>query len=819
MVRMAELVGCGRVWVIILLICALPQTSGAEQSQDADIETQDAEQSAEEIHDTEEAEEAPAVQKLLSAKVLVSLEPGAKCAPWVAEALAQNIERELDGYERLSVVKTENPPDQACLTSESCFLDAYSKADIDLVMRGTVQPTKLDYQLYETWTPSLVETGSITVGFGSTLIDLKQQTLRAFRPILSSGGLLDQSPYMRISGQETSDISSVDPSEPRKTLLLIVFGIALLMLGFPLLLVWLLARGPRFQRLILLPTFWIAAILGGILFVLAATTPLVHIAGLGSLLETDWKWIIGLLSGGAWGILFLDFFRFTFAPLGGIERVGHRDVFRLVKEWFYASIQRLAFVALFYVPVGVGIFYVCRTLDITTGVAALIVAPSMALFARFWISLLIESLTIAIDDMLLAELPTEENTWNIELRRYVMGYVKRTGWNIDSSLIEKTLFLPARKKGIYSYGGGFIKNRIAVSEELLMLAMGDIEDSPHEEKHVSFPNWGNGILTETSTIEQKKGKKAQITAANLDETTTTTLSIFKRTLQRKPLGQAATLLGYVVPTRVGELIPLIADDDGDLDIVRELLSEHYAWFEPDPDEEDDDTDPTDRDFLFGALTRELGAIERRDNQIATLFLVWDLWSRRRHAIIRKFFVVLQKFAQFFSGRLPTIVADAYAALHFARDHMIQYLFYLETGRRDLLTTRASPEALEGRSTKLLELVEDWKPKWYERFVLAPSIRNRLVWLSRLCDQPITEKREIWLRRILIAVFSASALMALGLTVKGSVDYHSVYEDRIRRQEERIREIEAENNEISKQRPGTHGNDQRGRQSPDQEEES
>ena len=97
-------------------------------------------------------------------------------------------------------------------------------------------------------------------------------------------------------------------------------------------------------------------------------------------------------------------------------------------------------------------------------------------------------------------------------------------------------------------------------------------------------------------------------------------------------------------------------------------------------------------------------------------------------------------------------------------------------------------------------------------MLSPSIRNRLVWLSRLCDPAISQRRELRLRRILNAAIAAVVIGILGLAVKNAVDYHPVYEDRIAHQEERIREIERENNDLRKQRPGTHVNsiEQRGR---------
>src|SRR5439155_21875985 len=108
--------------------------------------------------------------------------------------------------------------------------------------------------------------------------------------------------------------------------------------------------------------------------------------------------------------------------------------------------------------------------------------------------------------------------------------------------------------------------------------------------------------TQTSAVHDFRGRKQQVSYPGI---------------QRKPLGQAATLLGYATPAP-GQLVPLISDNPQDLAIVRELLSEHYPWFAPDPDEEYDATDPTDKDFLFGALVHELGVARRNETQLATL---------------------------------------------------------------------------------------------------------------------------------------------------------------------------------------------------------
>jgi hypothetical protein len=742
----------------------------------------------------------------------------------VAEALAQNIQHELDGYERLAVSDYGRSLAPGCAAVESCFLRAYGEAQVDLLVKGIVQPTQLRYQLYETWTPALVEQGTIAIGLGSTLTELKQETLRAFHPILASGGLLELSPHMRPGHQAPAAGGTSNPVQGPSMVRWILLAIVLAMFIIPVMVCSRVMKGPSLKRLTRLPAVRLAVTLVAAGVVLGPLIAGGFFAEIRSPLDSSWKWVVGLLSGCVWGFLLLDSLRFAFAPLYGMERVGHRDVFWLVTEWFYSSLQRLCFVALCYGPVGLAAAHTCRALSVTTSTAVLVVIPAQCLVARLWIFLLVECSTLIIDDLLIASPTSQENPWHSEVHRYFMGYVKRTGWNIDRRLVAQTLFLPTRHQGLLSYGGGLIQNRVAINQEILLQAMGAIETAAPEERPIPLPVWSEGILSQAAGPAPGKERQRLLGGADHRDLGTTRPGRrrhrpLRRSLRRRPLGQAATLLGYVVPTPPEELVPLIADDGGDWDVVRELLAEHYAWFEPDPDEEDDDTDPTDCDFLFGALAREMGVIERRDHLVATVLLGGELWARERCPTLGRYWSAGRRLIRGLTGRLPAIIADAYAALHYARDHLIQYLYYRKTGERDILTARANPEALAQRAGILLQRVDGWSPKRSERCVLSPSKRNRLFWLSRLHDQPLSNGRENRFKKILLAAATTAAIALFGLAIKQAIDYQPIYQERINRQQEIRREIERRKRETYQKRPQTHGNakEQRRRPGPAQEE--
>jgi hypothetical protein len=205
-------------------------------------------------------------------------------------------------------------------------------------------------------------------------------------------------------------------------------------------------------------------------------------------------------------------------------------------------------------------------------------------------------------------------------------------------------------------------------------------------------------------------------------------------------------------------VPLISDSPQDLAVVRELLSEHYPWLAPDPDDEFDATDPTDKDLLFGALARELGAVRRGE----TLFQTIKLALGRRVARL--------------ASPIRTRLADSYAAVNHALHPLVQYLHHRWSGATELLTSRGRGERYASTSRKLLRDVAAGDPK------RQPALRARLIWLSRFFPRPIVERRQVVIRRAIVATLGVAVLAAVGLAIKRSIDYHPTYVERIEAQE-------------------------------------
>ncbi|MCG8423755.1 MAG: hypothetical protein MJE77_38145 [Proteobacteria bacterium] len=778
--------------------------------------------------------------------VLVDISPGPGSQPWIARALEQHIRRELSSYQRFTVIEgKERVPGMAPekpLGSENGLAGSDLTPDIEMI--GIVSGDSLNYVLYETWTPAQVARGSIHIGAESSLIRLKQETLDAFGPFLKQGGLLDQKPYLAgiqnlappggtdADESDTGNAAQVSPEigEQLRIAGWILFAAAWFF-ALPFLFTALALGDRRFDRglwrLVGVPSFPLAMLVGATCLILASFTWIrgfssTATAGSAAALippvlsgqPATWEWLIAVAGGMAWGWLVLATLRFVVPPLHGLDRVAHRDVFRLIRAWLIASIQRAVLLAVYYLPFAWALLWVVGFFDIPRSTAIIVFAPATGLLARSWFLSWVHGLTLYLDDRLVEGPATRDNPWHHEIQRYFTGYLRRTGWAIDQRLLSRILFLPGKRDGVVCYGGGLIESRIVIGEKLLVVAMGGLEEALPGESRVDMPDWSAGIVIgqEKSSNRQERGgpdrrpggpsrllqrllgRPRDRELRSVDRQRSTRRRRVRSAAggpKRKQLGQAATLLGYVVPAAPGELVPLIADSVQDLEVVRELLSEHYAWFAPDPDEEHDDTDPTDRDFLFGALAGHIGAIERQDNQRATLALACEVrisaGSGLFRAIASVVYGVPQAIVGRFLARYPTMIADAYPALHYARHPLIQYLYYLASQEEQFLTTRASADELHRSSTRILREVAKEPRKGIERQFFRASIRNRLVWLSRFSESPIADPRETRLGWITACAIALAFLIGLGTAVMQAIEYHPIYVDRIAEQQRQLQE--------------------------------
>jgi hypothetical protein len=704
---------------------------------------------------SEPADDAPHV----AASVVIDLAPVPGVPAWFASAFEQTVARELAGFERLGTVAKQDVALDACGADRACRVRAYRAAGVDIVLFGSVTDNAIDYELFQTWTPARLDAGAIAIDRHQSLVALEHATRDAFHVVLKHGGLLDQKPYLpaRRSREDQDDkrerealarepatARTADAAWSTRAFEILLTVLALLILPFAL------------------------AVLGGeapatiVAMRSARRVSLVIAAGVAAVVALDprrigeivtaWAPLIAGIGGLGWGAFLVLVVRSAFPPLDGLERVPQRELGRFLSTWCLAALERLAVLAVSNAPLVVLVAWLGASLAIAPLWIYLVLAPAVVWLARLWFASWVECLAARLDRRIIDGPASPDNPWSGEISDYLMGYVRRTGWDLDPRLLAKVVFLPGQHiDGVVSYGGGATHVRVAIDRDLLAMAMGPLLEDKPDEKPARWPDWT------IARIDPNPGGRTPSAGPSLHDFRGRKQRTSYPGAQRKPLGQAATLLGYVTPTP-GQLVPLISDSPQDLAIVRELLSEHYPWFAPDPDEEHDATDKTDKDLLFGALVHELGAVRRNETQLAAVRLALG----RRVARV--------------TLRVRARLADSYAALNFARHHLIQYLYYCWTKQTDVLTARARPAHLQEVSTRILAEVSapEAKP--------PRAIRARLTWLSQFFAEPIVDRRGVLAGRAAVGAVIAALLVAAGIAVTRSIAYHPMYVERMNAQE-------------------------------------
>jgi hypothetical protein len=338
-----------------------------------------------------------------------------------------------------------------------------------------------------------------------------------------------------------------------------------------------------------------------------------------------------------------------------------------------------------------------------------------------------------------------------------------------------------------SYGGGFARPRIVVGEATLETALGELPDEEEFPDRTANPEeLPLGLVM--PSIEPAEGPlHAQEERAEKWRRRLTLEPPRARAYMPRRVGQNATLLGWVLPQRLAEGIPLISDTEEDFGVVKRLLSEHYAAFQGIfDDDEVDDTDPTQKDFLFGAILRELGVVARHDVLFATIGLFLEVVSSKKRWFSFPVRLPLAIYERLLAA--PAVrVADAYAALNGAVHHLIQYLCFTRGGDGELLTARANVPRLIETSRLMLARLDAGPPaagaspgplvaseRVGDRGVLHRTSRDRAAWLARIFHSPLTPRGFRWVR-VLGSVAACVIAGALILrSVREAIAYHPAY---------------------------------------------
>ncbi len=695
---------------------------------------------------------ARAAEPAPDATIAVSLRADGVPA-WQARAVEHALALDLVGG-RLGAPAKPVPPPACAPRALECTIAGYRAAGVNVAVTGALEPGRLRYRILLTWptaSPPVVRGATSTAGVGRA--GLTAAMHEALRPILRPGGPLDH----MTSAPAGETPASLPVPGARDT------AAAAALLALALLLLAMLVPGARAVGLARLralrPTLAAAVALIATAVALVAAAP--WIAGS--------AWSIYVAGGLAWGWFAAVTLPHLFPLLGGLERVEHGDLFRLLRAWTVLSLQRIFELAIFYAPFALILWGACTALDVPAAIAIGVVAPLWGLVIRLAVRVAVETLALRLDRELVTGDASAADPWQVAVRAYVLGYVRRVGWPADDHLLDDVLFLPGEGEEIVLYGGGLTHARIVIGQPLLERALAP-QGRPHDYaaprvSKLNWTEWSAGLVVplevdaKIATREDRQPREGA-----LDEGESEQLA----------LGEPRTLAGIIEPR------PLDPRD-------AHRPWEDPAWLDYDAGEEYDGTDASDKDFLFGAIVRELGRIQRHEDRAATLALAARRGLDRRPGLARAAERVAGPLRAVF-GRYPALVGDAFAALNFARHHLIQDLARRAWHREELLTARAYAPELERRTGEILAGLEADQTR--EPRTAGATPRRRLAWMGALAHRPVRDERALRRRRIAVAGVVATALGALIAGVIQAVVYHPTYVERMAQERQRLEETRA-----------------------------
>jgi hypothetical protein len=707
-----------------------------------------------------------------TSQVVVDFVPAGAEPHWFVSALEEMVGREFARFHQTQLAEKIGP--QVCPRREPrCLIDRYRERGAQVVVLGTLRDSTLEYQVYEIWTRALAFEGELaTSGTGVTSATLQRHIGEIVRPVVHRGGLLDQRP---VAATEALPASG-PPSEaaPRIDLLpFVVIGLIVLVV-IPILFLGLLL-GRRLLEVPAPASWTLSAVLVAMLGItlILIFTPGVR-AAVASHAATWDELVLPTAAGMLWGLYVLVNVSVVFAPIHGLERVRHDALFSLLRPWFALCGLRAA-ILLVQLPVLTLTPLLCHALGWSDRATMMVVLPAAGLFAWLWLLTLVDNLSTFLDTRLVEGLANARNPWHRTIRKYFLGYVRRNRIEIDRRLFERTLFLPSHLPHVVSYGGGLGRPRILVGTDSREAALGELPDeSEAPERTVNPEELPFGMIAPRPLAVHDRAWMYEARQLDARRRALTLAPPRMRSAAPRLIGENATLLGWVMPHAQG--IPLIANTRDDYDLVRQLLTEHYAAFRNVDDDDYDDTDPSQLDFLFGAILRELGAFRRGDGGVLTIRHCLALALPKASWLSRHVLRGLAAFYQRFLSGPAATVADAYAALNDGLHHLIQYLYTLREERLlPILTARADTPRLIMNSKEILEDVEE--PK--DPPALSQATRRRLLWLSQLFHSSLlAERREHRMRWFGVVAF---ALMGFGLlfqAVRVAIHYHPTYVERM-----------------------------------------
>jgi hypothetical protein len=472
---------------------------------------------------------------------------------WHLDAWAGSLRYHLDRASQLRVVEADVP--SGCAPRPSCLLDAWA-GSADLLAVGNAHGDGLALSLWSVSGHRRLSQVRVDTDRGSPDEQLRRAAVALSRPL--------QLATRPVTAPDEAEAATVRSAS---SLIIDVLGalLALLLVA--------VAGERRPTVAVLAAAFGALALLRG------------HPAG-------------DLVVGALWGWWLVDVLPSLVAPAPRLDRAPGRLLARAVGALLSESALRLVGTLLFDGVVLLAVALLARLLGLSWRETVTGPALLAALLCRQALKTLPRRLAGALDHELEARRQASAG-YHRAVMRTLRAHFRRHGLDEALERLENVSILVVDGDDVVGYGDR-AQVRLRVGRELLSAA----GVKPAADRHVSLrvdARWSAGLIVPRPPSSSAAASPLGVGDAAYEPRRA------RRFLDRSAevRGYQAPLDGWVLPRR-GEARPLLADTAADHAIVDALVRAPLLRFgRPGVDDDHDDSDPGHRDFLVGALLREI----------------------------------------------------------------------------------------------------------------------------------------------------------------------------------------------------------------------
>ena len=555
----------------------------------------------------------------------------------------------------------------------------------------------------------------------------------------------------------------------------------------------------------------------------------------------DLKWLGPIFGGFLFGYLLIICLKTAIPLIHGFEELEHRMISLVLRSWAWLTFVRLVLMTpivlgfLFFIFLSAIVYEVDRYLFFS------LLLPLGGLYAWFWTAYMMENFAVNLDKTCVYGPATKKNPWNKCIREYLSQYFKRAGLEADPKFLDDIIFLPHKEDDVDTYGGGLSKARVVVSRKILSFALNIPEEAPPkvDDKETVPVEFGDEIekpeeivgkaeipppppprdiqgadddLDEESTagddLEHSASKKIRTEFMKLEDFQK--ITSFKKYEVELDLNAEGDTEGggFAVKDDSQEAKP-DAETKKDkklktttkaqtiektrTEVIREdqlyrVKKEADANFTIDIQSSSSDY----HDFLFGLLLSEIGHVLKRGSGMNTLVLMMAKVNTKLPQFLSKglervFAAYHKNFARF-----SLILSDSIAQIYRGEPHLLQYLYFIESGKEGILSKNADTKGLAHTSQVILESIEAWIPELSKKTSNISLLQKRLLWLKGyFYSFTKEEKRYNRATRLFKVLAPAFLVVFISYKIVDSALYNSVYHERIEAQKKALEEKEKE----------------------------